>query len=130
MEFKLYRCAHCGNIVFKIVDSGVPVICCGEPMGELTPNITDGAVEKHVPDVKREGDDVTIQIGSTIHPMIDTHYIQMIAAVTGDTVTGTMTLRLKDVPWDQALDIVLQQKGLAKRQVGNVIRIAPQADMI
>ncbi len=50
--------------------------------------------------------------------------------VTGDTVTGTMTLRLKDVPWDQALDIVLQQKGLAKRQVGNVIRIAPQADMI
>ncbi|MEG1747086.1 MAG: desulfoferrodoxin family protein [Oscillospiraceae bacterium] len=87
MEFKLYRCAHCGNIVFKIVDSGVPVICCGEPMGELTPNITDGAVEKHVPDVKREGDDVTIQIGSTIHPMIDTHYIQMIAAVTGDTVT-------------------------------------------
>ena len=87
MEFKLYRCAHCGNIVFKIVDSGVPVICCGEPMGELTPNITDGAVEKHVPDVKREGDDVTIQIGSTIHPMIDTHYIQMIAAATGDTVT-------------------------------------------
>ncbi|MEG0321474.1 MAG: desulfoferrodoxin family protein [Oscillospiraceae bacterium] len=87
MEFKLYRCAHCGNIVFKIVDSGVPVICCGEPMGELTPNITDGAVEKHVPDVKREGDDVTIQIGSTIHPMIDTHYIQMIAAVAGDTVT-------------------------------------------
>ncbi|MEG1073039.1 MAG: desulfoferrodoxin family protein [Oscillospiraceae bacterium] len=87
MEFKLYRCAHCGNIVFKIVDSGVPVICCGEPMGELKPNITDGAVEKHVPDVKREGDDVTIQIGSTIHPMIDTHYIQMIAAVTGDTVT-------------------------------------------
>ncbi|MGL6070521.1 type IV pilus secretin PilQ, partial [Craterilacuibacter sp.] len=50
--------------------------------------------------------------------------------VTGDTVTGTMTLRLKDVPWDQALDIVLQQKGLAKRQIGNVIRIAPQADMI
>ena len=49
MEMKLYRCAHCGNIVFKVVDKGVPVVCCGEPMQELVPNTTDGALEKHVP---------------------------------------------------------------------------------
>ncbi|MEK9721086.1 MAG: type IV pilus secretin PilQ, partial [Quisquiliibacterium sp.] len=45
--------------------------------------------------------------------------------VTSDSVTGTLTLRLKDVPWDQALDIMLQAKGLAMRKVGNVITVAP-----
>lgn len=35
MELKLYRCAHCGNIAFKLVDKGVPLVCCGEPMQEL-----------------------------------------------------------------------------------------------
>ena len=47
--------------------------------------------------------------------------------VTSDTVTGNLTLRLKDVPWDQALDIILQAKGLDMRKNGNVIWIAPQA---
>ena len=32
MEFKLYRCAHCGNVIFKVVDKGVPVMCCGQKM--------------------------------------------------------------------------------------------------
>jgi type IV pilus assembly protein PilQ len=45
--------------------------------------------------------------------------------VASDTVTGHITLRLKDVPWDQALDIILQIKGLGKRQQGNVLWIAP-----
>ena len=46
---KFYRCEHCGNVITHFVDSGVPVVCCGEPMKELTPNTTDAAVEKHVP---------------------------------------------------------------------------------
>lgn len=86
MELKLYRCAHCGNIAFKLVDSGVPMVCCGEPMQELKANVTDGAVEKHVPQITREGDHVTIQVGSTIHPMLPAHYIQAIAAVSGNQV--------------------------------------------
>ncbi len=49
--------------------------------------------------------------------------------ITSDTVTGNLTLRLKDVPWDQALDIMLQAKGLDKRQVGNVILIAPRDEI-
>ena len=32
MELKLYRCAHCGNIAFKLVDKGVPLMCCGQKM--------------------------------------------------------------------------------------------------
>jgi type IV pilus assembly protein PilQ len=49
--------------------------------------------------------------------------------VTSDSVTGTVTLRLKDVPWDQALDIILQSKGLDKRRSGNVLLIAPKDEL-
>jgi type IV pilus assembly protein PilQ len=49
--------------------------------------------------------------------------------VTSDTVTGNVTLRLKDVPWDQALDIILQAKALGLRKTGNVILIAPKEEL-
>nr|WP_144006631.1 type IV pilus secretin PilQ [Pelomonas sp. KK5] len=49
--------------------------------------------------------------------------------VTSDTVTGNVTLRLKDVPWDQALDIILQAKGLGMRKSGNVLLIAPKDEL-
>lgn len=50
--------------------------------------------------------------------------------VTADTVQGNITLRLKDVPWDQALDIILKTKNLDKRRNGNVIWIAPVTELI
>lgn len=49
--------------------------------------------------------------------------------ITSDTVGGSLTLRLKDVPWDQALDIILQSKGLSKRKNGNVVLIAPSEEL-
>ena len=49
--------------------------------------------------------------------------------VVSDSVTGKLTLRLKNVPWDQALDIILQTKALGKRQAGNVIMIAPAEEI-
>jgi type IV pilus assembly protein PilQ len=49
--------------------------------------------------------------------------------VTSDTVTGNLTLRLKDVPWDQALDIILQSRGLSMRKNGNVVWIAPTDEL-
>jgi type IV pilus assembly protein PilQ len=49
--------------------------------------------------------------------------------ITSDTVTGNITLRLKDVPWDQALDIILQTRGLDSRRTGNVIWIAPRDEL-
>jgi len=61
--------------------------------------------------------------------------LQILADFTGlnlvvnDTVSGNITLRLENVPWDQALDIVLKTKGLDKRQVGNVLRVAPAAEI-
>ncbi len=61
--------------------------------------------------------------------------LQLIADFTGinivvsDTVSGSLTLRLKNVPWDQALDIILKTKGLAMRQTGNVMLIAPSEEI-
>jgi type IV pilus assembly protein PilQ len=49
--------------------------------------------------------------------------------VTSDSVTGNVTLRLKDVPWDQALDIILQSRGLGMRKSGNVLLIAPKDEL-
>jgi type IV pilus assembly protein PilQ len=49
--------------------------------------------------------------------------------ITSDTVTGNLTLRLKDVPWDQALEIIMQSKGLDKRKNGNVILVAPAEEL-
>lgn len=49
--------------------------------------------------------------------------------ITSDTVSGNLTLRLKDVPWDQALDIILDSKGLDKRKNGNVVWIAPRDEL-
>ncbi len=49
--------------------------------------------------------------------------------ITSDTVSGNLTLRLKDVPWDQALDIILQSKGLDMRKNGNVVWIAPRDEL-
>ncbi|MFL6580427.1 MAG: type IV pilus secretin PilQ [Burkholderiales bacterium] len=49
--------------------------------------------------------------------------------ITSDTVSGNLTLRLKDVPWDQALDLILQAKGLDMRKTGNVVWIAPRDEL-
>lgn len=75
-------CKHCGNIVGFIKDKGTPLTCCGEPMKELKANTTDGATEKHVPDVKFENGKLKVQVGSTLHPMLPEHYIEWIAVVT------------------------------------------------
>ncbi len=49
--------------------------------------------------------------------------------ITSDTVTGNLTLRLKDVPWDQAMDIIMKNKGLTMRKTGNVIMVAPAEEV-
>ncbi|HIY09422.1 MAG TPA: desulfoferrodoxin [Firmicutes bacterium] len=79
---KFYICNHCGNIIAYVRDKGVPVVCCGEKMQELVPGTTDGAVEKHLPVITREGEKVTVAVGSVAHPMVEEHWIQWIALET------------------------------------------------
>ena len=79
MSIKFVRCKECGKIAAILQDSVCPTKCCGEAMEELVANTTDGATEKHVPVVTREGNKITVSVGSAEHPMLEAHYIQFIA---------------------------------------------------
>jgi len=67
-----------------------------------------------------------IEIRSLLQVIADFTNFNIVAS---DTVTGAVTLRLKDVPWDQALDIILQARGLGMRKNGNVLLIAPKDEL-
>lgn len=92
MEKKYYICEHCGNIIMKVTDVGVPVMCCGQKMKELVPGTSDGAVEKHVPVYEVKDGIVTVTVGSVEHPMIEKHYIEWISV---HTKNGIQTKWLK-----------------------------------
>jgi len=67
-----------------------------------------------------------IPVRSVLQLIADTSHLNIVAA---DSVTGSITLRLVNVPWDQALDVILRAKGLDKRRDGNVIWVAPQQEL-
>ncbi len=67
-----------------------------------------------------------IEVRSVLQVIADFTGLNIIAS---DTVTGNITLRLKDVPWDQALDIIMKNKGLEMRKSGNVIMVAPAEEV-
>ncbi len=79
---KFYRCRHCGNVVVFAVASGVPVVCCGEEMQEMTAGVVDASREKHVPAFQRDGDIMKVQVGSVAHPMEEKHRIDFVALET------------------------------------------------
>ena len=82
MEQKFFICEHCGNIIAMVKDSGVPVVCCGEPMKEIVPGAKDAAAEKHVPVYTVDGNIVSVVVGSVEHPMQPEHYIEWISLQT------------------------------------------------
>lgn len=79
MATKFYLCTMCGNVIFKAVDSGVDVECCGEKMQELIPSMEETMKEKHLPVVECEIDGpVKVKVGSVPHPMTPEHHISFI----------------------------------------------------
>lgn len=96
MAVKFYKCNHCGNVIVKTVDSGVPVMCCGENMHELTANTQDASAEKHVPVVTVIGENkMKIEVGSVAHPMLPEHHIAFIYV---ETENGGQFINLTDKP--------------------------------
>ena len=79
---KFFKCRHCGKIIAVVNERNVPTICCGEPMSEMIPNTSDGAVEKHVPVYEVKDNVVTVTVGEVKHPMMENHYIEWIAIET------------------------------------------------
>ena len=96
MATKFYKCAHCGNVIEKVVDSGVPVVCCGQKMEELIPNTVDASGEKHVPVVTwLDEHRIKVEVGSVHHPMLPEHHI---AFVYVETENGGIRVNMKDTP--------------------------------
>ena len=84
---KYYICETCGNIIEKIHDSKVPVVCCGKPMKELIAGTVDASKEKHIPVYEHVEDEIVVRVGSVEHPMEKEHYIMWIAQVTDNRTT-------------------------------------------
>ncbi len=73
---QVYKCSICGNIVEVVHEGAGELVCCGKPMNLMTENTTDTATKKHVPVI--EGN--IVKVGSTLHPMEDSHHIEWIEA--------------------------------------------------
>ena len=82
MEQTFYICEHCGNIIAKVKDVGVPVMCCGQKMTEIVPGTVEAAAEKHIPVYQVNGSVVTVRVGSVDHPMLPEHYIEWVSLQT------------------------------------------------
>ena len=82
MEQKFYICSHCGNIIAKVKDVGVPVMCCGQKMTEIVPGTTEASHEKHIPVYQVEGNIVTVRVGAVDHPMTAEHLIEWVSLQT------------------------------------------------
>jgi superoxide reductase len=96
MATKFFKCRHCGNVIQKVVDSKVPVVCCGEKMEELVPNTVDASGEKHLPVVtKIDENTIKVEVGSVAHPMLPEHHIAFIYV---ETENGGVRVDLKDIP--------------------------------
>ena len=116
MATKFYKCNHCGNVIEKVVDSKVPVVCCGEKMQELIPNTVDASGEKHVPVVTRLDDcRIKVEVGSVAHPMTPEHHISNIYV---ETENGGIRVNLKDKP--EAVVCVCHDKPVAVYEYCNL----------
>lgn len=82
MEQKFYICERRGNIIAKVRDTGVPVMCCGQRKQEIIPGTSEAATEKHIPVFQVEGNLVTVKVGSTDHPMLPEHSIEWVSLQT------------------------------------------------
>ena len=82
MEQKFLKCEKCGNIVAVVYESGVPLMCCGQKMNQIIPGSVEASVEKHIPVFEVKDNKVYVTVGSTIHPMVEEHFIEWISIQT------------------------------------------------
>lgn len=85
-RMEIYKCEICGNIVEMTHGGAGELVCCGEPMVKKEEQTAEMATEKHVPVVEKTGDGYKVTVGTTLHPMIEKHYIEWIELIAGDAV--------------------------------------------
>lgn len=96
-SLRFFKCKHCGNVVVKLIDKGVPVICCGEVMEEILANTVEASTEKHLPIVHVENGIASVKVGEISHPMEENHYINFVVIETENGYSIT-TLRPNTKP--------------------------------
>ena len=116
MATKFYKCPHCGNVIQKVVDKKVPVVCCGQKMEKLIPGVVDASLEKHVPVVTvLDETTIKVEVGSVAHPMQPEHHIAFIYV---ETENGGIRVDLKDKP--EAIISLGEEKAIAVYEYCNL----------
>ncbi|HPM47941.1 MAG TPA: desulfoferrodoxin, partial [bacterium] len=80
----IFKCEICGNIVGVAHVGGGELVCCGKPMAFMEEKNADSSTEKHVPVIEATENGVKVTVGSTLHPMVDAHYIEWIEVINGE----------------------------------------------
>lgn len=96
-RYEVYKCGVCGNLIEVMAGGAGELVCCGKPMRFMKEGTSDGALEKHVPVIEKNGDVYRVKVGSVAHPMQDDHWIQWIELV-ADGVSYTKFLDPGDAP--------------------------------
>ena len=77
-KLEIYKCMVCGNIVEVLHTGAGELVCCGQPMENLTEKTADQGKEKHVPVIEKISGGYKVKVGSVPHPMEEKHYIEWI----------------------------------------------------
>lgn len=83
-ENKFYECNNYKTIIRMIADEDIPVVCNGQQMREMIPNVDDGSKEKHVPQLEFINNVLKVKIGSVNHPMEEKHSIKWVYMISRD----------------------------------------------
>ncbi len=94
---EIYKCEKCGNVVEVYHQADGSLVCCGEEMMLLEEKTADKTTEKHVPLVEAVDGGYKVTVGSTLHPMLENHYIEWVQLVTDKQVL-TQFLKPGDEP--------------------------------
>jgi superoxide reductase len=96
-KFQIYKCDVCGNIVEMLHEGAGELVCCGEAMKLFEEKSADKTTEKHVPVIEKTSTGYKVTVGTTLHPMLDNHYIEWIE-LTADGQSYKKFLKPGDQP--------------------------------
>ncbi|MDD5766890.1 MAG: desulfoferrodoxin [Candidatus Marinimicrobia bacterium] len=99
-KLQVYKCEICGNVVEIVHEGNGTLVCCGQSMKLMVESTADATKEKHVPLIEKTKDGYKVTVGSTLHPMIETHYIEWIELL-ADGVLYRRYLKPGDAPMAQ-----------------------------
>jgi len=82
----IYKCEICGNIIESVHSGSDTLTCCGQLMTKMEPKTGPEGQEKHLPVIEKNGNKITVMVGSVPHPMVEEHFIEWIEIIIGDKV--------------------------------------------